>query len=540
MSQKIMVKKNSETGIQMHISEIFYYLFWVIMIYAKGTGLYEGMRVYNICLVLALFFLTLKLIITKYYAADLLWMIPVTLLCGWVYLHSRDQSALILAAMVMGLKGVKFPRVFGIGLLMWTGCFVFLSIRALTGGYAGPFLVHEKLGLGPILRWSLGYTHPNVLQITYVVISAFILYLWNLKPGRKQWKISLLLMAGNLYIFLYSISFTGFLLMMVLLFFNLYLSNRKHIHRIEHILLQCVFPFCVLFSVAGPMILDKDGPVFQFFNHLLNSRFSATRIYISELGLPLFGTDIPQLFGYAVDCSYTEAILSYGCVLFAFIILGYLYTIKKLTDQKRWSELAIILSLLVAGVSEPFLFNTSFKNITVLFVGNCVFEWSGRLAVKKRGTLWGKEMTLFSGWDRGFTVSARCLKGFISGVKEKLFAERNKLLGITLAIGIICMAAAAVLVQNPDSIYIGVGSTDCGEREEKYLDMKDLPEDFNSVVYEYPGPDGAMYEFDGNIITLEYVRKIISAGVWGMAGCVCLIMFIDGIITLCKVNCKGA
>ena len=24
-----------------------------------------------------------------------------------------------------------------------------------------------------------------------------------------------------------------------------------------------------------------------------------------------------------------------------------------------------------------------------------------------------------------------------------------------------------------------------------------------------------MYEFEGNIITLEYVRKIISAGVWG-------------------------
>ena len=249
---------------------------------------------------------------------------------------------------------------------MWMGCFAFLSLRALTGGYAGPFQVHEKLGLGPILRWTLGYTHPNVLQITYVVISAFILYLWNLKPGQKQWKISLLLMAGNLYIFLYSISFTGFLLMMVLLFFNLYLSNRKHICRIEYILLQCVFPFCVLFSVAGPMILNKDGAVFQFFTHLLNNRYSATRIYIDELGLSLFGVDVPHLYGYAVDCSYTEAILSYGCVLFALIVLGYLYTIKRLTDQKRWSELAITLSLLVAGISEPFLFNTSFKNITML------------------------------------------------------------------------------------------------------------------------------------------------------------------------------
>lgn len=510
-----MTQNSSDTKIQFHTAEVFYYLFWVIMIYAKGTGLYEGMRLYNICLILALFFLALKLIFTRYYVADLVWMIPITLLCAWVYLHSKDQSAFILAAMVIGLKDIKLSRVFGIGLLMWGGCFIFSCLRALTGGYAGPFLVHEKLGLGPILRWSLGYTHPNVLQITYVVISAFILYLWNLKPGRKQWKISLLLMAGNLYIFLYSISFTGFLLMMVLLFFNLYLSNRKHICRIEYILLQCVFPFCLLFSVAGPMILDKDGSVFQFFNRLLNSRYSATRIYIDELGLTLFGIDVPYLHGYAVDCSYTEALLSYGVSLFIIIVLSYLYTIKRLTDQRRWSELAIILSLLVAGISEPFLFNASFKNITMLLVGSCVFEWSGRLAERKKRTFVGKEIILFSRWDRTFAVSDGWLKEFIHGVKENLYTGRKMVCGITVAAGVVCMVVTAALVEKPDSIYIGIGSTDCGEREVKYLDMQNLPEDFNSLVYEYPGPDGGMYEFEGNIIRLEYVRKIVSAGVWG-------------------------
>ena len=511
-----MEAKSSSKGIQLHIAEIFYYLFWVIMIYAKGTGLYEGMRAYNICLVLAFFFLSLKFILTRYCIADLLWIIPVILLCGWVYLHSNDQSAIILVAMAVGLKDIKLSRVFGTGLLMWIGCFIFLSLRALTGGYAGPFLVHEKLGLGPILRWSLGYTHPNVLQITYVVISAFILYLWNLKLGRKQWKISLLLMAGNLYVFLYSISFTGFLLMVVLLFFNLYLSNRKRIHRIEYILLQCVFPLCVLFSVAGPMILNKDGPVFQFFTHLLNSRYSATRIYIDELGLTLFGVDVPHLYGYAVDCSYTEAILSYGCVLFALIVLGYLYTIKRLTDQKRWSELAIILSLLVAGISEPFLFNTSFKNITMLLVGDCIFAWSGMPAEKwGEKTFLAKEISLLSKWNKAFYISDKEIKAFIQKVKSRVYKKRKILSGIVIAVGISCMTMTAMFVQNPDSIYIGIGNTDCGEREVKYLDMNNLPEDFNSVVYEYPGPDGGMYEFEGNIITLEYVRKIISAGVWG-------------------------
>ena len=527
-----MIQQNKNRGIQLHIGEIFYYLFWITMIYAKGTGLYEGMRVYNICLVLAMGFLAVKLLLTRYSLTDLMWMVPVTLLGLWVYLHSKDQSALILAAMVIGLKDVSLPRVFGTGLAMWGGCFVFLSLRALTGGYAGPFLVHEKLGLGPILRWSLGYTHPNVLQITYVVISAFILYLWNLKPGRKQWKISLLLMAGNLYVFLYSISFTGFLLMLVLLFFNLYLSNRKRVSRIEYFLLQCVFPFSVLFSLAGPMILGKNGPVFQFVTKLLNTRYSATRIYLEALGVTLFGIDVPKLHGFAIDCSYTEAILSYGCILFALIVIGCLYTIKRLTDQKRWRELAIILSLLVAGISEPFLFNTSFKNITMLLVGNCVFDWSARLAERKKGTLLGKEIALLSGWNRSFIIPDGRLEELVRRVKEKLYAGRKKFRGIILAAGIVCMAVAAVFVQNPDSIFIGIGNTDCGEREVKYLDMQNLPEGFNSVVYEYPGPDGGMYEFEGNIITLEYVRKIVSAGVWGMAGCVCVILMGCGLIVL--------
>lgn len=75
--------------------------------------------------------------------------------------------------------------------------------------------------------------------------------------------------------------------------------------------------------------------------------------------------------------------------------------------------------------------------------------------------------------------------------------------------------AAAKLVWQPDSIYVEVGATDCGERERKYLDMENLPEDFNSAVYLYHGPETVMYEFDGNILKVEYVRKVVSAGVWG-------------------------
>ena len=75
------------------------------------------------------------------------------------------------------------------------------------------------------------------------------------------------------------------------------------------------------------------------------------------MGISLFGEDIPNLFGFAVDCSYTEALLSYGLIAFVGIMAGYMLTIHDKIRNGRWQELAILLALLVAGVSEPFLFN---------------------------------------------------------------------------------------------------------------------------------------------------------------------------------------
>lgn len=516
---------NGETKMRVYgewkISEFFYCLFWVIMIWAKGTGLYEGLREYNICLVLALCCLVVKLLLTSYRIADLLWAVPAGALSIWIYLHSRDQSALLLAAMAIGIKDVKLSRVLKIGLVMWSACFVFSVFRTFSGGYTGPILVHEKFGLGPIIRWSLGFTHPNVLHITYVVIAAMLLYCWNLKPGRKQWKLSLLLMAGNCYVFFYSISSTGFLLMTLLLFFNLYLTNRKKVNRIEKLLLQLVLPFCIFFSLVLPVVVREEGWFFTLINKVLNTRYLATRIYLTEMGLSLFGEKLPHLYNFAVDCSYTEAILSYGLVAFVGIMAGYMLTIHDKIRNGRWQELAILLALLAAGVSEPFLFNASFKNIIILFVGDYLYA-SVSAAEDRRNAFWCREIRMASGIDWSIRLEWNDMKK----VKTLLAGRWKKYRLLMYGIGILgaagCVAAALFLAVRPDSIFIGAGSTDCGKQEERYLDMQDLPDDFNSEIYEYPGPDGAMYEFSGTITMIEYIRKIVSAGVWGMLGTVAL------------------
>jgi len=534
---KIIVKDTIKSidVVNISLSEMFYYLFWIIMLFAKGTGLYEGMRQYNICLVLAMFCLGLKLLFTKYKVADFAWMIPLILFGGWIYLHSKDQSAFILVAVMIGLKEIKLSRVFKIGALVWGGCFVYMILRTFAGGSTGPILAHDKLGLGPILRWSLGYTHPNVLHITYVVLAAFILYLWNIKPGRKQWKITMWLMLGNMYIFMYSVSFTGFLLMTLLLVFNLYLTSERKVRKIERIALQCILPVCVIFSLIGPMILDGNGYLFQIINHALNNRYSATRIYIQELGLSLWGIDVPSLYGFAIDCSYTEALLSYGCVFFVILVTGYMFTIHHMVQKGLWKELAIMLSLLVAGVSEPFLFNASFKNITVLFIGSYLFEVVENSGKLNAVSFWKKEIFLFSGKDKKLSFRIGKIKNICSESIVSICNNKVKLICISLLAFLIFSGIGAKFAYQPDSIYIGVGSTDCGKREEKYLNMQELEEGFNSLVYEYPGKEKPMYEFSGNMVTIEYIRKIISCGVWG-GGALTLLIFIG--IMVVGYNCS--
>ena len=74
-----------------------------------------------------------------------------------------------------------------------------------------------------------------------------------------------------------------------------------------------------------------------------------------------------------------------------------------------------------------------------------------------------------------------------------------------------------------------------GFDNEKYLNMQELEEEFNSLVYEYPGKEKPMYEFSGNMVTIEYIRKIISCGVWG-GGALTLLVFIG--IMVVGYNCS--
>ena len=105
--------------------------------------------------------------------------------------------------------------------------------------------VQTKNIFGAVLRYFMGYPHPNVLHISYLVLAAFVIYCVK---DTYCWKHLLLLMWGNIFLFFYSYSFTGALIVMIYICLSYYVKKKK-ISKIEYFLVKLVFPGCILVSV---------------------------------------------------------------------------------------------------------------------------------------------------------------------------------------------------------------------------------------------------------------------------------------------------
>lgn len=494
------------------LQEILYYIFWGIMLFAKGTGMIEGSTSFKICLVVSAFALACKLVMSRYKVYEAVFVVLLVGIAAYIYFSTGNMSALLVVGVAVGLKGMDERKVMYVGAVIWILSFLGTVLLSLTGIHQGTMLVHEKLGLGPVLRWSMGYTHPNVLHISYVIFMVFALYLWNQKKHRKQWLMALALFAGNLYIFMYSMSFTGFLMAIIFLVIYIYLFSHEELLKIDKILVYAVIPCCLLFAFGAPF-LDQNSYLFNRINNILNTRLLASKVYLQSYPITWFGTRFDNRTSFALDSSYITAFLGYGVILFLLIVAGYLFTVHYYIKRKEKLELAVICALLIAGITEPFLFNTSFKNITLVFLGVWFYSgWGTRLGEWCNKEIGVKEIAIH--------VRTRVWKKNMVDEKESI-KPKIPMIFLIFLIAIIFSGCIVSIKRYPDSIYINTQNSDCGVRKEKYLDIDNLPHDFNSDIYGYVDKNVPMYEFEGNIIKLEIVREFVSISliIWAIGIC---------------------
>lgn len=515
-----------EKGKKLHLrmDELFYYLFIGILMGAKGVGLTEGQKLFTCCLLLAGICWVIKMCLTGYSLKE--WILTVLLmgLSFLIWRRTGEKAAAAAVMVIMGMKGIPLKRLMKICLAVWGITFVFSLSRGLLGIADGVVVVHEKLGLGPIVRYSLGYTHPNVLHVTYFILVMLFIYVFR-PTGHRLWCTAGLLFVGNLYIFLYSISYTGMIIVTAYLLMSIYFDIRKKLSILEKGLAVLFVLFCIIFPIAGPLLLT--GKVFNFFNSLLSTRFELVYMIFHDNQVSLFGTNVLTRDGarMSLDSSFAYMLMYYGLIAFVLMVGLYLYSLYYCLSRKMRQEAAILLGTALAGVTEQFLFNLSFKNIALFILGYVLF--AGVLKTEQEA---GKEKELgilLLQSRKGVAVPVPCILYTIKNAMSRVWKEKKKWIVVGgCACSILLTAGWLFLGEKAEYVLVEKWATDY-RGEEEFVMTEELLSDQTPHIRVGNISEGCEgYQFAGNAIKMERVRCIASTLVWG---------FLDGFVIISAV-----
>lgn len=496
------------------VCEYLYLAYLSVMMITRGIGLYEGMMIYSVSLVIGIFFIGLKIISTEHTLFEYMWMITLVTFAMIVYRNTGEKGLLVCVFTMIGIKGVSMQKVFRTGAVVWSASFVILTLLAINGLIPENILMHNKHGIGYIVCHALGYPHPNVLHVSYIVVMMFIMYSLG-KQSRKKLLIStLLLMLGNIFVFYYSVSFTGFIGATVYLIFNLYFQLRQKPSGIEKVLIQMIFTICVLFSIAGPVLIK--GRAFDLINKALNTRYFLSNYFLTQQPITLMGSRlvVPN-YRYTMDCSYVYLLVQLGVIPFILMMILYFMLIRDCLKNGRKTELAIIISLCIVGVAEPFMFNLSFKNLIFFFAGSYLFVLSERIQ-SVLPNVFARKIRFIAVGEKNVPHKMLIIDRICNGISKLVSGgkSRRRYINVIAVIAamLITMAVYICTVKRPTCVYVDEDTNQDMELEPEYLSSDEMNQrlrdgeiEFNYIDQEHP-----MFAYDGNAPKIEYSRRLIE------------------------------
>ncbi|WP_196229623.1 hypothetical protein [Butyrivibrio fibrisolvens] len=526
------MKEQAESSDNM-IAEMVYIAYLAVLYFVRGIGGYEGQLLFNIALVIGLLFFGLKVLITDHSIVEYFVIASLIALGFIIYIRTGEKWFLLNITMLLGIKDVDSKRALNVVLFVLSVTFSICFILCMTGLVEPLRMLHPKTGLGFVLCYGMIYAHPNSLHSMFLLIEALIIYKVGIVKGKKLLLFVTALIVANIYIFLYSFSYTGFLSVNILVFIYFVICLRSTIGKLGSIVLQAIFPICLGFSMIGPLVIK--GRAFDIINKLLSTRYNLSRYFLTEQPKTLFGTTfvIPDyLEHYTMDCSYVYLFMQYGIIAFVVMCIGYLMLINYLIKKNKKVELAITLAFCIGGVAEPYLFNSSFKNITLIFMGIMFYDLMGRIQ-----------------GDRAISRSFRILdmRSIDFGIRNKIAAKNEKCMirrltsdsvdrecgklndsqmknnikiVIPAVFGMICMLIFIIATDNIKGLYISEELNQArSDAQVFYLTRDDVLqlEDEGYEVLDYTSANEPMYEYLGMTGTMEYTRRAVSVMLWSFA-----------------------
>lgn len=344
-----------------------FYIFLFLNVFCKGIGLDNDSKVYLVLLVIGLAMMAIKLLLDNYTKKEFLYILIIMLIGGVTMLFTKKPTLFLTCICISGMKNIDTEKVFDDMYKIRLITFFSVVFLALTGIIENTSLSMWRAG-GFETRYSLGFNHPNSLHLALFILMALAIYV---KYNNLKVLDYLLMSIINLFIFSYSGSRTGVILVFLLILLTI-LSKTKKADKLLVSIPNYLLIFLVLFSFFSAILYGKIE-LFNKLNYFLNGRILYSNYYLTHYNPTIFGVNMSGEEKLLFDNGYIYVFVQFG-IAGMLLLLHWLITINKNIKKNKDVKRAVISTLFIIYIFTESFAPNIFMNVVLLFFGGYFFE----------------------------------------------------------------------------------------------------------------------------------------------------------------------
>ena len=351
-------------------SDLFY-IFIYANVFCKSIGLNNSSYLYTFILLVGGLLIICKILNEKYTQKEVLFITILVLTALLSVFISHKPTFALTCFCLIGMKNINTNKIIRNMFNIRFVTYLLMNMLSLLG-FIENRVTHEWR-MGKIdTRYGLGYGHPNVLHMNLVLIVATYIYKKKGKINIYEY-IAIILM--NLIIYKYSISRTGFSIVIIMVILNILTNSIRKLKKENFF---CIIPLIALILfVAASFItayLYKHIRFIDVLNNEFNNRIAYNHYYLMKYDFSIFGHSGVLLDENAqFDNSYVFVYVQYGIVVFLMWLFMLYKICINISIEKDLNKSILVISMLVYMLIESFGINI-FMNFILLFFSDTIFH----------------------------------------------------------------------------------------------------------------------------------------------------------------------
>ncbi len=293
--------------------------------------------------------------------------------------NRNDYYFIDLILLMIAEKNIKFDDIIKFDFYYKFINIIFIVLLAKIG-----FIDNLTFYRDGIVRYSYGFSHPNVLSALLTICTIDLIYL---STKNKKYNIpAIILTIISLYIVTFVTQSRSSFLMLILVVIFYFLVRKKTGEKIVSFfkyLIYILFPLNCILSLYITYLYYINNHIGVELDRLLSGRLFYNSIYLTYHNINLFGNSLyftgisaKNYYGrytMILDNSYVYTLLRFGVISIIFLSILFFLECKKLYSKKKYFLILILVSFLIYGLFERHSLIVFYNPFLLLF-GNIIHK----------------------------------------------------------------------------------------------------------------------------------------------------------------------